>query len=506
MIGFFDPVKSEPFHSVNKIDNTNLKSHKNKIDSKSSSSDKYKKHWVDMNKLYSELQIDSMAIPANAKSNLRNLIAKYSYCFSKNAHDLGKCSIYTADIRLQPNSTPKWVPTRPVPYKLQGVMDKEIENMEKSGMIKKCPFSLFNSAVCLVPKKGNRFRFVADMRSVNSVSMVDSFELPNLGSILDNITEFEYLSSFDFTSSFSQIPLDKNSRNITAFTYNGQRYEFARMVMGHKTSTAQFSRMMQKLFARVPFRNLLYFVDDLLLTSNTIEDHMVRLEYLLERLSYANLKLSTSKCKLFCNEVKFIGLKLSNKGIAIDEDRIKAIKDLKPPENVKGVHRILGLFGYTRKFIHNYAEISMPLYALLRKNTKFEWSRVCQNAFETLKNKIITSPVLGLANVNDPYDSYELTCDASSKGFGGILTQLVNGERRVIAYYSKSVPKHQRHWPATKLEFIGLHACLMNWKIYLQGAKKFKVFVDCKSLLNFDTIFSRSNAAMQRKLVQEGFE
>ena len=97
-------------------------------------------------------------------------------------------------------------------------------------------------------------------------------------------------------------------------------------------------------------------------------------------------------------------------------------------------------------------------------------------------------------------------CDASSRGFGGILTQLVNGERRVIAYFSKAVPKHQRHFPSTKLEFLCMHACLMKWKLYLQGAKKFKVFVDCKSLVSFDNLFSRSNTMMQRRLADlQGF-
>ena len=450
-----------------------------------------------------EWSIDDIDISINDKNDLKDLKADYSsiHTVFLNPEDLVEFSIYNAKLNLKPDPTPVWIPSRKIPYHLQDAMDSEIEKMEKSGIIEKCSYSLWSSPIFLVKKKNDGYRFVADMRSVNSKIASDNFELPNLGNILDNITEFKYLSSFDFTSSFSQIPLEsENDRNIMAFTYNNVRYRFARMVQGCKTSTAQWSRFMQKLFAKIPFKNLLYFVDDLLLTSNTVKDHLHRLRYLLERISYANMRLSPSKCRLFCESLKFVGLKLSSRGIEIDEDRIKAIKNLEPPVNVKQLHKALGVFGFNRKFIDKYASISKPLYALLRKNTRFKWDKKCQEAFDTLKNKIINAPVLGLPDIKDPHNSYHVYCDASARGFGGYLSQLINGERKIIAYYSKSVPKHQANWPATKLEFVGLYHCLKNWKIYLQGARKFKVFTDCKALLNFDTIFSKGNAAMQRKL------
>ena len=115
-----------------------------------------------------------------------------------------------------------------------------------------------------------------------------------------------------------------------------------------------------------------------------------------------------------------------------------------------------------------------------------------------LKNAITNAPVLGIANTNG---QFEVTVDASSKGFGGMLEErLPDGSLKIIAYFSKSVPIHQRHWHASKLEFLAMHACLMHWRLYLQGAKRFKVFTDCKALLSFDKIFSKGSAAMQRKI------
>ena len=281
---------------------------------------------------------------------------------------------------------------------------------------------------------------------------------------------------------------------------------FARLVMGHKTASAQFSRVMEKLWRNTPFKNLLHFVDDMLLSSNTIKDHLFRLEYVLKTLKSAGLKLAPDKCRLFQNKVNFVGLSISENGIEIDSDRVKAITELQPPTSVKFLQKILGVFGYNRKFIANYATITAPLYNLLKKNVTWDWSDDCQSAFEKLKKIISTAPVLALPDTSDPHNSYELSCDSSFRGFGGVLTQLINGKRRTIGYFSKAVPSHQRHWPAVKLEFTGLHACLMHWKLYLMGARKVKVFVDCKALLSLDKIFSRSNAAMQRKLADiQGF-
>ena len=380
-------------------------------------------------------------------------------------------------------------------------MDKEIKAMKDCGMIEDCKYSLWNSQFFLVPKKGNnnKFRAVQDCRNINKVSLPDKFELPNLNHLLDKLTETKYLSTFDFVASFFQIPLSKKSRGYFAFgAYNSNRYQFKRLVQGHKTSSSQFSRMMQRLLGKANISNLLWFIDDLLLGSNTVLDHIKRMELLFKKLQFANLKLSPEKSKIFQNSVKFVGMTVSKEGIAIDRDRIKAIIDLENPKTVKELQKVIGIFQYSRKYIRNFAAISQPLYALLKKGAKFIWSKECEVAMQTLKKAVTSAPVLGIAN---PNGNFEVTCDASAKGFGGMLQErLSNGSLKTIAYFSKSVPKHQRHWHATKLEFLAMHACLMHWRIYLQGAKRFKVFTDCKPLLSFHKIYSKGNAAMQRKL------
>ena len=184
---------------------------------------------------------------------------------------------------------------------------------------------------------------------------------------------------------------------------------FTRLIMGHKTASAQFSRMIAKLFSDSKFRNFLYFVDDIFISSNTVASHFEKLEYLLKKFSKANLKLSPTKCCLMRNNVKYLGMTIDSRGISIDEDRIKAVKNLQPPKNIRQLQKTLGFFGYMRNFLENYGKISAPMYNLLRKNTKFNWDQNCQSAFEELNDLVTHAPVLSICDYKDPHDSYEVT-------------------------------------------------------------------------------------------------
>ena len=195
--------------------------------------------------------------------------------------------MYEAEIRLKESSKPIWVPSRPIPYNLQVHMDAEIDKMEKSGIIGECFYSKWNLPVFLVPKKGGKFRFVCDSRMLNTVSEPDPYELPNISHLLDKLSETKYMSTLDLHQSYFQIGLNHNSQPYTAFSYNGKRYQFLRMLQGHKTSSAQFSRLMSRLFSKVPFQNFLHFVDDLLIGADTVAQHIKRLEYILSKLSEA---------------------------------------------------------------------------------------------------------------------------------------------------------------------------------------------------------------------------
>ena len=249
--------------------------------------------WENPQLLFDQLKIDEIDISDESKQKLKALVAEFSHCFSRDRFDLGKASFYEAKIILKQDYTPKWVPVREIPYKLQHLMDEEVRNMEKAGLIKKTRFSLWNLAVMLVPKKGGH-RFVQDSRAANLQSLQDNYHITNISTILDKMTDCNYLSSLDFTSSFNQLGLN-DSEGVSCFYHAGDRYQWTRLVQGHKSSSSQFSRCMAQLFSpsTVPFgSNLLAYIDDLCLGSKTEEEHLKRLRFVLERLSWGNLKLN----------------------------------------------------------------------------------------------------------------------------------------------------------------------------------------------------------------------
>ena len=455
-------------------------------------------------KLFSDLKIEDIdTITHDEKSRMKELVWKYRKCFSRNSNDIGNCNFYEAKIQLRKDATPQWVPSIHVPYKLQSAMEEHVDGMMQADVIAKIPKeakSNWNSRVFLVPKPNRKgqFRFVADMRSVNSQCLPDSFEIPNVNMVADRIGGRKLYSTCDLSQSFHQISYDEESRAIAAFSCNGSRYWYKRMIMGHKASGSHFSRMMYKLLNGIPVEHLCYFLDDLMLATDDFDSHMKLLETVLMRFASANLKLMPTKCSFLKREVKFVGLTFSGEGVRINDERVAALLEIPPPKTSKETRSVLGFFGYNRKFIPKYAEITRPLYALLVKGSRFKWTEECQAAFDQLKTAVSESTMLAIPETDDPHQSYEVTIDGSNKGYAATLSQLIKAQRRIVAYYSKKVPPHKREWGQTKLEFQTLCKALDYWKVYLRGTK-FVVITDCDSLLDIETIFGKESAMMQRK-------
>ena len=273
--------------------------------------------------------------------------------------------------------------------------------------------------------------------------------------------------------------------------------------MGHKNSSSIFSKVMWKLLATVPIEQLIFFIDDLFLSSKTVSEHLDRLEILLLRLVQANLKLTPKKCMLLRERVTFVGVSISEDGVQITDDRVKDLLALPVPTTVKRVQEVLGALNYVRKWIPRYSVIAKPLHRLTAKEAKFEWTSECQDAFEELKRAVAESTMLAIPDTEDPFQSYHLTVDASKHGYGATLSQEIvrdgKRERRIVAFYSKAVPPYKRERSQTQLEFDAMVIAIDHWKMYLRNTR-FKVITDCKSLLSAsDTLFSKSDPALIRK-------
>jgi len=226
------------------------------------------------------------------------------------------------------------------------------------------------------------------------------------------------------------------------------------------------------------FHMCLLYLDDIIVYSATVDEHLLRLRKLFDRLRMADLKLKPSKCNLLRAEVSFLGHVVSGEGVATDFSKIELIRDWPTPTDVKEVRSFLGLATYYRRFVRTFAEIAALLHALTAKNKQFEWTANCDRAFGRLKFAIISPPILAMPNDADPFLLDTYACDVS---IGAVLSQVQNGVEKVIAYASRSLSKPERNYCVTRKELLAIVCYTKTYRQYLLG-RQFVIWTDHSAL------------------------
>lgn len=240
------------------------------------------------------------------------------------------------------------------------------------------------------------------------------------------------------------------------------------MPVGLTNAPATFQRLMERVLYGVTPQKCLCYLDDIIIVDETFDIALENLKLVFERLREANLKLKTKKCSLFQTKVAYLGHIVSKEGTMCDPLKIKTIKDWPTPRNKSEVRSILGLIGYYRKFIPNFSERASPLTKLIRKKAKFHWDDNCYQAFQDLKTCLIKSPILSFPK---SLGMFVLDSDASLHGIGCVLSQIQNGEEKVIAYASRTLNPAQQQYCTTKRELLTVVTFMKHFKHYLLGQK-----------------------------------
>ncbi len=268
----------------------------------------------------------------------------------------------------------------------------------------------------IVPKKDGSLRFCCDYRHLNAISKKDVYPLPRADDLLRSFFNARYFSSLDMMSGYWQIKLTDCEK--TAFVTFCGLYEWTQMPFGLTGAPSTFQHLVDLLLCGLIGTSVTVYLDDILIYSSNFEEHLKHLHEVFDRLLGANLK-PPSKCTFAHPEVSFLGHVVTRDGIRPDDKKITAIKTFPPPRDVTGVKRILCLLGYYRHFISNFANIAAPLHHLLKAKTKFEWTSDCQVAFDTLKEKLISYPVLVHPDLSK---DFILETDACLTGIAAILS------------------------------------------------------------------------------------
>ena len=254
------------------------------------------------------------------------------------------------------------------------------------------------------------------------------------------------------------------------------------MPFGLTNTPTVFMDMMSRIFRPYLNKFVVVFVDDILIYSTTKEEHAEHLRIALQLIMDHRLHAKLSKCEFWLSEVKFLGHVVSGAGIAVDSDKVAAVADWATPKTMFDIRSFLGLAGYYRRFVHDFARLAAPLTRLTRKDVKFVWTDACETSFQELKKRLTTTPIL---IVPERGRGYTLYCDASLLGYRGVLMQ---GDR-VVIFGSRQLKDHEKNYPTHDLELCSVVFALKTWRHYLYG-KDFVVFFDHESL---GYIFTQKN-------------
>ena len=317
-----------------------------------------------------------------------------------------------------------------------------------------------------VKKKDGSIRICIDYRKLNEVTLPDSYPLPRVQDCLDALQGSCWFSTLDCTQGYFQLQTHPDDMSKTAFVCEKGLFAFKVLPMGLINSGATYQRTIEQIMAPIQYETCLIYLDDIIVYSKTFEEHIQRLDEVFTRIGRANLRFSPKKCFVTQREVTFLGHRVSPLGVAMCEDKVQAVQNWPIPTCVKDLRAFLGLASYYRKFIQSFSSIAAPLKKLTEKGVNFRWSGDCQKAFDTLKSALVSAPILGYIN---SHDVLYLDCDASSFGIGAVLSQLQNGQERVIAYFSKSMTKVQRQYCVTRRELLSIFEAVKNFHMYLYG-------------------------------------
>lgn len=389
---------------------------------------------------------------------------------------LGLTNIYTHHIKLSDESE-FFVKPYPLPLAHREAVDKTLQDLEKWGVIERVA-TPYVSPLMTIVKKDNSVRICLDARFLNK-RMQKEYEMPPpIEEILLSMSGCKFMSTLDFTMGYYQIPLTPESRKYTGFMVGKKTFQFRVLPFGLATSVSAFVRCMDAVFGSEFKGFLRVYVDDVIIISDSFQDHLWHLERVFCRLKECGLTLKLKKCSFFRTEIKFLGYILSPTGVKPSPDRVQGIKEYRVPRNIKELQKFLGMCNFDRPFCPNFAAICEPLTKLLRKKQRWQWTDNEQNAFEKIKQLLIDATLLYHPN---PKLEWNVVVDASDLALGAQLFQLDNGERKVVAWASRILLPRETRYSASEKEILGAVWALERFRTYLLG-NKFTLYTDNRAL------------------------
>ena len=451
--------------------------------------------------LVRDVQPDQLELTERQSDYIAKLKAKYPRVYSEPSDMPPERPGVDHAIDIIPGSSPPNIPPYRLTVEQLAELKKQLEALLAKGYIRPS-VSPYGAPVLFAPKKDGGLRLCIDYRGLNKITVKNSFPIPRMDDMLDRLHGAKYFSKMDLHSGYNQVRIKPDDIPKTAFNTRYGHYEYTVGCFGLTNMPATFQRLMHDVFGGPggPLDQfVVVYLDDILIYSKTLEEHLKHLEVVHQLLDKHKLHAKESKCTFLQKETEFVGHVISGDGIRMCKDKVAAIRDWPELENVSDLRSFLGLANFYRRFVHHYAHKAAPLTDLLKERVPWEWGERQRMAFQALKDALTSDMVIATP---EQYAPYRLTTDASDYAVGAVLSQIQDGVERVIAFESKKLPEAERKRPPHEKEMYALIHGMRTWK-YLLSNGQTHTFVTDNAAVSYFHSQAKLHTPKQARWFQE---
>lgn len=395
---------------------------------------------------------------------LAELLIKYQHVFSTSDSDIGQTDLTEHDI-VTTDQIPIKQPPRRLPKCSEEEVDRQVQDLLAREKIT-CSSSPWSSPIVLVAKKDGTKRLCVDYRKLNDKTVKDAYVIPVINNMLSNLSGASWFNTFDLSSGYWQVKMSEGAKLKSAFCTRQGLFQWDIMPFGLTNAPGTFQRLMDRVLAGLSWKIAMVYLDDIIVIGKSVDECLINMGQVFERLSKAGLKLKPKKCFILQKHVKYLGYIVSDAGIQTDPEKVDKVLQWPEPENISELRSLLGLASYYRRHLPQFATVCKPLYKLCEKGQEFIINDDCKAAILKIKELLTQAPILAY-----PVEKgeYILDTDASQTGIGAVLSQVQDGQEKVIAYSSRTLSKAERQYCVTRQELLAIVYHVRHFKEFVYG-------------------------------------
>ena len=424
---------------------------------------------------FSRISLNWGEIHQVCNSSLKAVLDRHAAVFQEG---LGKLIGYSAKITLDPQATPRFCKARPVPYALKTKVEEELDHLTAEGIIEPRQFADWAAPIVPVLKEDKTVRICGDFKqTINQASKLDRYPIPKIEDLFTGLTGGTCFSTLDLSKAYLQVPLDEQAKAVAVINTHKGLYQFKHLPYGVSSAPGIFQRVMESVLQGIP--GVMVYLDDILVAGEDEEQHLKRLDVVLQRLQNAGLRLKDSKCEFSVASVTYLEYRIDAEGLHPINEKIKGIQDAPEPRNVTELKSYLGLLSYYSRFLPHMSSNLAPLNQLLHKQAEWAWGDKQKQAFQLSKQLLLSSQTLAHF---DPKLDIVLACDASTYGIGAVLShRLADGTEKPVGFASRTLSTAEKKYSQMEKEGLACVFGVNRFRSYLYG-HHFSLITDHKPL------------------------